>query len=283
MNIGIIGLGLIGGTIAKSLNKNHKITAYDINKDAINYAINNNIIHQGYYDIESFLKDNNLIYLCLYPTDIINFLKKYNDIINKNTLLIEISGIKTNLINEINKIKNKSYDIVFTHPIAGSEKIGVKYANENIFKDANYIITPIKSNKKTNIELAKKLAKGMKFKNISIISKEEHDQIIAYTSQLTHILSLSLVNSIDTNLNLINYIGDSYRDLTRIAEINTNLWPQLFVENKDNLIEKISKFQIELDNYKKVILAGDEKALTTLMEKSKIIHKKAMEENNNES
>ncbi|MGM0495786.1 MAG: prephenate dehydrogenase [Bacillota bacterium] len=283
MNIGIIGLGLIGGTIAKSLNKNHHINAYDINKETINYAINNKIIHKGYNNLEEFLKDNSLIYLCLYPLDIVHFIKKYNAKINKNSLIIEISGIKTNLVNAIERIKNKNYDIIFTHPIAGSEKIGIRYADENIFKDANYIITPIKTNIETNIKLAKRLAKEMNFKNISFLTKEEHDKIIAYTSQLTHILSLSLVNSIDTNLKLVNYIGDSYKDLTRIAEINTKLWPQLFIDNKENLIEKITKFEVELTEFKNALKNEDDVALTKLMEKSKSIHNKAMEETDNES
>lgn len=283
MNIGIIGLGLIGGTIAKSLNKNHQINAYDINKETINYAINNKIIHKGYNNLEEFLKDNSLIYLCLYPLDIVHFIKKYNAKINKNSLIIEISGIKTNLVNAIERIKNKNYDIIFTHPIAGSEKIGIRYADENIFKDANYIITPIKTNIETNIKLAKRLAKEMNFKNISFLTKEEHDKIIAYTSQLTHILSLSLVNSIDTNLKLVKYIGDSYKDLTRIAEINTKLWPQLFIDNKENLIEKITKFQVELTEFKNALKNEDDVALTKLMEKSKSIHNKAIEETDNES
>ncbi|MFW5888854.1 MAG: prephenate dehydrogenase [Bacillota bacterium] len=283
MNIGIIGLGLIGGTIAKSLNKNHNISAYDIDETTLNYAIDNNIITKAYYNINNFLKDNNLIYLCLYPTDIISFLKQYNSHIKKDTLIIDISGVKTKLINEFASIKHKHYDIVFTHPIAGSEKIGIKYADENIFKNANYLITPIIDNKETNINLTEKLAREMNFKNITILTKEKHDQIIAYTSQLTHILSLSLVNSIDKNLNLINYIGDSYRDLTRIAEINSILWSQLFIDNKENLIKKITDFQIELDKYKDALKNKDAKTLKKLMERAKATHKKAMEEEQHES
>ena len=283
MNIGIIGLGLIGGTIAKSLNKKHKISAYDINKETINYAIDNNIINRGYLNLDNFLKDNNLIYLCLYPLDIIKFLKDNNSRINNDSLLIDISGVKTNLINQIENIENKPYDIVFTHPIAGSEKIGVKYANENIFRNTNYLITPTKENKQTNIKLVEKLAREMNFNNITIITKEKHDQIIAYTSQLTHILSLSLVNSIDTDLKLKNYIGDSYRDLTRIAEINSNLWIQLFIDNKENLIKKITDFQIELDKYKNALNNEDDYTLKKLMGKAKATHKKTMEEEKHES
>ncbi len=271
MNIGIIGLGLIGGTIAKSLKNNHVISAFDISKDSLSYALNHKIIHRAYDNVEIFLKENKIIYICLYPSDIIRFFNQYESIIQKNTVFIEISGLKKYMIENLKQKISNDFDIIFTHPVAGREKQGVFYSDENIFTDANYVITPVEQNSQKNIELAIRLAKEMKFKNISKITPEEHDDIIAYTSQLTHIISLSLVSSLDTNLNTIDFIGDSYRDLTRISEINEVLWSELFLNNKEHLLDKIRKFKFELEKFENSLEKTDEKQLKDLMIKSRKI------------
>lgn len=268
MKIGIVGLGLIGGTIAKSLNANHKISGYDRSRETIEYAIENNIIDKSYTDLSSFFSDNDVFFICLYPNDIINFIFKNKDLIPKSKLLIEISGIKKYLIDRIEEFGPLNFDIVFTHPIAGSEKVGIKYSKASIFKNANFVISPVESNKKKNIMLVKDLAEEMGFRNISIVTPEEHDDLIAYTSQLTHVLSLSLVNAISTGLDTSRFIGDSYRDLTRISMINDRLWPELFIYNKDALVRKVENFEAELRKVKDAIKMNDWRRLTELMQKS---------------
>ncbi len=272
MNIGIIGLGLIGGTIAKALNDKHQISAYDISSETLDYALDQQIISKSYTDLSDFLKDNKIIYLCLYPDLIVDFFKNNLDLIQENTVFIEISGIKTSLIKAIAELQINHFEIVYTHPIAGSEKIGVKYADKNIFNKANYAIIETPKNTKTNIKLAESLAKEMNFKNISIISAETHDEIIAYTSQLTHVISLALVNAFKEEINLTKFSGDSYRDLTRIANINTSLWPELFFNNQENLIEKIEDFEKSLAELKKAIATNNQKDLVDLMTKAKNLH-----------
>ena len=286
MKLGIIGLGLIGGTIAKSLNSKHIVSAYDISKDTLTYALENKIIHQAYDNISNFLKDNDVIYLCLYPEMIIDFFKSNKSIIKNDTLFIEISGIKTNLIEKLEKLEKleiKNFDIVFTHPIAGRELVGVKNSDKNIFFNGNYAIIENKKNKQNNIDLTYKLAKEMGFKNISIISAQLHDELLAYTSQLTHIISLSLVNSYKENVNLSHFTGDSYRDLTRIANINIDLWMDLFVNNKDFLLSKITDFQNHIEQFKSAISCNDKVKLAELMNQAKNLHNKFLEESRNES
>lgn len=274
MNIGIVGLGLIGGTIAKSLKNNHFISAYDICEDTLTYALEQNIISKSYHDLGKFFQDNDVVYLCLYPETLLNFIFQNKDLMSINSVYIEISGIKKYMIEKISAMKLKDIDIIFTHPIAGSEKVGVAHSKASIFENANYVITPIVENKKANINLAKKLAKEMGFSNISMITPEQHDDIIAYTSQLTHVLSLSLVNSISTDLETKNFIGDSYRDLTRISMINEKLWPQLFVNNKDSLLKVVHSFEKELNCFKDAIASGDIEKLSKLMIKSTQIRTK---------
>ncbi len=274
MNIGIVGLGLIGGTIAKSLKNNHFISAYDICDDTLTYALEQNIINKSYHDLGKFFQENDVVYLCLYPETLLNFIFQNKDLMSINSVYIEISGIKKYMVDKILAMKLKNIDIIFTHPIAGSEKVGVFHSTASIFENANYVITPVLENKKTNIDLAKKLAKEMGFSNISMISPEEHDNIIAYTSQLTHVLSLSLVNSISTDLETKKFIGDSYRDLTRISMINEKLWPELFVNNKDALLKVINSFEKELNNFKVAIASQDTNKLSKLMVKSTQIRTK---------
>ncbi len=282
MNIGIIGLGLIGGTIAKALNDKHQISAYDISSETLDYALDHNIISKGYSDLSDFLKDNKIIYLCLYPNLIIDFFKNNQDLIQKDTVFIEISGVKTSLIKAIEKLEINHFEIVYTHPIAGSEKIGIKYADKNIFNKANYAIIETPINTKESILLAESLAKEMNFKNISVISADTHDEIIAYTSQLTHVISLALVNAFKEEMNLTKFSGDSYRDLTRIADINTSLWPELFFNNQANLIHKIEDFETSLAEFKKAITNNNNKELVELMTKAKKLHNDYFKVNKNE-
>jgi len=273
MRIGIIGLGLIGGTIAKSLKSKHHISAYDISKETLDYAKANDVVHDAYDNLKDFIANNDIFYLCLYPKSIVNFIFDNKSLFPKHSIIIEVSGIKKYLVDEIENFELENIDIIFTHPVAGSEKVGVTNSKAEIFNNANYVITPVKSNKLENIELAKNLAKEMNFTSIATVSPKEHDDIIAYTSQLTHVLSLSLVNSISTTLDTKRFIGDSYRDLTRISKINEKLWPDLFITNKDALVEKITSFESELRKFKDAIIMNDVDKLEELMIKSTNLRK----------
>ncbi len=282
MKIGILGLGLIGGSIAKALNKKHEISAFDISKESLEYAIKNHIIKTAYKDIDSFLNNNEVIYLCLYPNAIVEFFDKNHALINSKNIFIEISGIKSTLIEKINHLNIHNLRIIYTHPIAGRETSGVTNADDKIFTKGNYAIIKTESNTSTEYSLAESLAIEMGFKNISFIHPEVHDQIIAYTSQLTHIISLSLVSSFQNNVNLTHFTGDSYRDLTRIANINLNLWPELFLQNQSYLYEIMKAFKKQFESFEKAIEQNDYDLLINLMSNAKISHLKYLEDLKNE-
>jgi len=268
MNIGIIGLGLMGGSIAKALNAHHTLIGYDLNPDAIDYAKNHHIIHQGYTKLAPFFDEVEVVYLCLYPQTLVSFIRDHYHEIPKTIVLIEISGIKSELIRRIKKIPYE-FDLIFTHPIAGREKIGVSASTASIFTHANYVICPMDYNQNEHLDLADQLAREMGFSHISYLSPEKHDTIIAYTSKLTHVLSLALVHSDDQSFDTANFIGDSYRDLTRIAMINTTLWSDLFLHNKQHLLDKIEAFKASLTQFEEAIKNDDEKELIQLMEAAK--------------
>lgn len=269
MNIGIVGLGLMGGSIALKLKNTHEIHAYDVNVDALRYALQNGWIAKGHSDPAAFFEAVEVVYLCIYPSDIESFVLKHQHLAKPSTVLIDIAGVKETLIDRVKPILRSDLDFVFTHPIAGREKVGVAFAKGNLFERANYIITPTAINKPSSLELAASLAEELGFETVTKVDPATHDDVIAYTSQLTHVLSLALVESGSDELDLARFIGDSYRDLTRIAMINEPLWSELFISNKSRLLAKIDRFQETLKNYRDWIESGDKATLESHMKVAK--------------
>lgn len=267
MNIGIVGIGLIGGSYAKSLRKYpYKIYGIDNNQESLNYALENNIIDVGTTEPSKILKDLDVVFLCLYPHDAVKFVKANINNFKRDAIISDVVGVKRFMINNLDIYYNDDVEFVFAHPIAGKETSGIKNSSEAIFHNANFVITPTKYNKDESVNLIKTLAKQMGFKNVSLISDVQHDEIISFTSQLTHVIALSLVNSDDEKYDTSLFIGDSYKDLTRIAMINDSLWPELFINNKDFLLRKINNFEKELDILKEAIQNKDIEKIRELMQ-----------------
>ena len=265
----IIGLGLIGGSYAKGLTKyGYEVYAYNKNIKSINYAKENNFIVDGTDEItEIFLQNFDRIIFSLYPKIFIEYIDKYHNYFKKGTIISDVTGIKGAIVD---KIQNKLYpDIEFiaAHPMAGKELSGVENSDENIFINANYIITPTDKNSKKGIDFAKEIGTALKFKKISTLSPKEHDEMIAFLSQLTHCIAISLMTCKDS-LYLSDYTGDSFRDLTRIANINENMWTELFLMNKTALLTEIELFIQELTKLHDYIYNNDEEKIKQMMKLS---------------
>ena len=243
MNIGIIGLGLMGASFAKRLSPQKDKTIYGIdqNKQTIQTALESNIIKEGSTDPGKLIKKCNLIILALYPTMIKPWIVENQQYLESGTILMDISGVKTNIVEPVQAILREDLELISIHPMCGRESRGIDFAQADIFDNANYIIVPTNKNTPTAIEAAKQLGKDLRVKNISILSCEEHDRMIGFLSQLTHVIAVSLMNTHD-NSHLVEYTGDSFRDLTRIATINEDLWSELFLLNKDILLDEIDQF-----------------------------------------
>lgn len=243
MNIGIIGLGLMGASFAKRLSPQKDKTIYGIdqNEQTIQTALELNIIKEGSTDPGKLIKECNLIILALYPTMIKPWIVENQQYLESGTILMDISGVKTNIVEPVQAILRKDLELISIHPMCGRESRGIDFAQADIFDNANYIIVPTNKNTATAIEAAKQLGKDLRVKNISILSCEEHDRMIGFLSQLTHVIAVSLMNTHD-NSHLVEYTGDSFRDLTRIATINEDLWSELFLLNKDILLDEIDQF-----------------------------------------
>lgn len=243
MNIGIIGLGLMGASFAKRLSPQKDKTIYGIdqNEQTIQTALELNIIKEGSTDPDKLIKKCNLIILALYPTMIKPWSVENQQYLESGTILMDISGVKTNIVEPVQAILREDLELISIHPMCGRESRGIDFAQADIFDNANYIIVPTNKNTPTAIEAAKQLGKDLRVKNISILSCEEHDRMIGFLSQLTHVIAVSLMNTHD-NSHLVEYTGDSFRDLTRIATINEDLWSELFLLNKDILLDEIDQF-----------------------------------------
>lgn len=269
MNITIVGLGVIGGSIGLSLRGKiygAKIKGIDIINETLDKAKELNIIEEGAIDgseaSTDIIKNSDIIFLSIYPKDIKKFIDKYRDIFKSGVTIIDTSGIKGSIVKEINIPKN--IDFILVHPMAGREKKGIDFASRKVFIGANFIITTREENKKENIEKVKILARKMGFTNIVEASIMKHDEIIAFTSQLPHAIAVALVNSDNLDIQTGLFVGDSYKEITRIANINEDLWSELFIKNKENLIARIENFENELKKIKMSIKNEDEDILREL-------------------
>ncbi len=270
MKIGIVGLGLIGGTYAKSLRPyRYHLVGIDIDPLAIAYALDNNIVDEATDDPTTVLGDLDVVFLCLYPDRAVDFVRKHINQFKRDAIVSDVAGIKRYMIDQLEVYKD-DIQLVFAHPIAGRETIGIKHSDEAIFQNANFVITPTKHNTEEALNLIETLARQMGFSSVARIQDFEHDDIIAYTSQLTHAIAISLVNSDDDKYDTSRFIGDSYKDLTRIAMINDDLWAELFLRNKDFLTRRINAFEEQLDLLKDALARKDRESLRELMRESTV-------------
>ncbi len=253
-NITIVGLGLIGGSLAMALKelRPKNIWGIDINANAIQFAEEQGIVNKGYINPEIPLSNSDIVIVCLYPNATIQFIKDNLKNFKEGTIITDTAGIKNKLINEIEKFLPDTIDFIGGHPMTGKECKGIEHASKDIFIDANYIITPTKKNKNLNIKIIEDIALKIGCKRVVKVSPKKHDEIIAYTSQLPHILASALVNS-DINDDTKLFVGGSFNDATRVATVNADLWLELIMENKDNIIKCIDVFERRIKSIKNAI------------------------------
>lgn len=265
----IIGLGLLGGSYASCLmDAGYQVYAIDKNASSIEYAIKNNIIVDGKTEVcKEFVKQFDLLIFCLYPKVFVNWLKEYQHLIKPNTILTDVTGIKTWLVKEIESFIRKDLEYIGAHPMAGKEVYGVENSDKSIFLNANYIITPTINSTDKAINVAYEIGKALNFKTITKLSIEEHDEMIGFLSQLTHCIAVSLMTCKDST-HLVDYTGDSFRDLTRIAKINEDMWSELFLLNKDELLKQMDSFLVQFENLKKTIEENDVESMKDIMRTS---------------
>ena len=246
----IVGLGLLGGSYAKGLKEaGYKVYGIARRQETIDYALEHSYIDEGSTDTK-LVEKADVVILCLYPSIMIDWLEANKQYLKDGAIVSDISGVKASVVKPIQDIlEGQNNEFISTHPMAGKESSGIEYANTEMFLTANFIIVPTEENTQSAIDIMWEVAEILKFHHISILSVQEHDRMIGFLSQLTHVIAVSLMNTHDDE-KLVDYTGDSFRDLTRIAKINENMWSELFLFNKEILLEEITSFQESLQDFK---------------------------------
>ena len=269
MNFCIVGLGLLGGSYAMALTeKGHTVTAVDLRGEAIDWARRRGIITEGATDgFEPLLERADAVVVCLYPDIAAPWLREHQKHFKPGVLITDVCGVKGHYVDEVQSFLREDAEFIACHPMAGREVSGVEYADCAMFRVANFLITPTAKNTRRGITFAHALADDLGFARVTELTCAEHDKVIGYVSQLTHAIAVSLMNAND-DPHLVDYTGDSFRDLTRIAKINDKLWSELFFANREVLCDEIDAFTASLLDLREKLATGDEAGLRALFVKS---------------
>lgn len=265
----IVGLGLIGGSYAEGLTKaGYMVGAITRSASTLKYALKKGIVASGATVVEEdYLSGFDIIISGLYPTTLLEWVEQYQKWFKSGALLTDVTGVKGAIVSKIQNMLRGDVEFVGAHPMAGREVSGVQNADSRIFLGANYIVTPTERNSEAAIQKCEELGHILGFGNISRLSPERHDEIIGFLSQLTHCIAVSLMNCKEPG-EMAGYTGDSFRDLTRIAKINDNMWPELFMLNKKELLEQMDLFRTEFMRLRTAIEKDDIATVRLMMQTS---------------
>ena len=265
----IVGLGLIGGSYAQALSDlGYTVGAITRSQKSIDYAKEKGIIASGTTEVTpEYVSQFDIVVFSLYPGVLLDWIEKYQAFIKHGALLTDVTGVKVPVVYKIQKMLRDDLEFVGAHPMAGREVYGVENADKTIFRNANYIVTPTDKNTKAGIDACKSLGKILGFKTIAELSPEEHDEMIGFLSQLTHCIAVSLMTCKESE-KLVDYTGDSFRDLTRIAKINEDMWCELFLLNKKELLSQMDLFIDKFKELKSSIETSDTEKIKSIMRTS---------------
>jgi len=269
MNIGIIGLGLMGGSFAKAIKRytDHIVYGQDISQEVVYKAISENAI-DNVLSVDN-IGSCDLIIVALYPDEAIKYVKAVAPFINTKSIVIDCVGVKRRVCEGILPIAEKyGFEFIGTHPMAGIEFSGYDKSKEDMFINASMIMVINENNNKKSCSILEEFFIELGFNNIKYATPEEHDSMIAYTSQLAHVVSSAYVKS-PSALKHKGFSAGSFKDMTRVAYLNEDMWTQLFLENADNLSLEVENIIERLKEYHDAIKKGDSNELRILLKKGK--------------
>lgn len=257
----IVGLGLIGGSLAAALRdfEDYTVTGVDNDEEVLRFAREQGIANELTCDAEAAVREGDLVVCCLHPKGITDFLKRYSRMFKPGSLVSDVCGVKSAVMEAASALPD-SIDFIGGHPMAGKEKGGIWNFSPGLFKGAHYLITPSHGSRSENIELMGRIADYIGARDLIITSPEQHDRIIAYTSQIMHVLACSICEEPDM-FDCLGFEGGSFRDCTRVAALDAKLWTELFSMNGDALSGVIKRLEDSLSAYREIIEQKDEQAL----------------------
>lgn len=279
----IVGLGLIGGSYAEALSKKgYEVGAIDQKQEAIDFALRKGYIASGKTSVDKdYVGKFDVVVFALYPHAFVEWIEKNQSCLKSGAIVTDVTGVKGGIVYDVQNMLRDDVEFIAAHPMAGRECSGVENAKAEIFEGANYIVVPTEKNTQEAIELCKDLGRELGFKHISELSVKQHDEMVGFLSHLTHCIAVSLMVCKESG-HLADYTGDSFRDLTRIAKINDEMWSELFLLNKDEIVEQMNLFEQHFGKLKECIQNDDREGIREMMRlstKRRKVFDKCNEEN----
>ncbi len=231
--------------------------AIDIDENILIAAEKLDVISKGFTDPADVLGESDIVILCIYPSLVIDFVKEHMENFKSGCIITDVAGVKRHIVNELSGIVRDDIDFIPGHPMAGNEFRGFLYADKKIFEGCSYLLTPTEKNKEENLVIIETLVKRIGASVVLRTDIDTHDTMIAYASQLIHVIASSIVNSEYYSDDITLFSGGSFKSATRVANINPDLWTDAFLENKDNLIKQIDAFSSNIQMLKEALIEND--------------------------
>ena len=265
----IVGLGVIGGGYARALSRQgFRVRCITKNQADIDYAMERNMIEYGTTEVDpALIAESDLIIFALYPQVFLDWIEANQSLFRSGTLITDVTGVKGSVVARVQGMLRPDVEFIAAHPMAGRESSGVEYSDDSVFRGANFIITPTERNTPEAIATARELGELLGFARISELTPQKHDEMIAFLSQLTHCIAVTLMTC-SNKPSIEKYTGDSFRDLTRIARINDEMWSELFLLNRDELLREMDSFIAEFGRLRYMLAMGDREGMRETMRAS---------------
>ena len=264
MIVGVVGLGLIGGSLAKALKESNKVTvlALDKNELTTKIAIMSQFIDG---DLNGRLDECDFVFIAIDAYETVKFVKENEKNFKKECIVVDCAGVKKVVCEPCFKVAEENgFHFVGGHPMAGTQFSGLKYSKQDMFKGENFVLVPKKGEDVNILAKIKEVLRLALFSSVSVTTAEKHDEIIAFTSQLAHVVSNAYVKSPNAKVHK-GFSAGSYKDLTRVAYLNEDMWAKLFLSNAENISFEIENLITELEKYNKAIKENDFESLKALL------------------
>ena len=262
----IVGLGLLGGSYAKALKKKGIcVDAITLEQSSIDYALANDIIDRGTTEVDATrIAEADLVIFALYPHIFVKWIEEHGHLLRLGQVITDVTGVKESIVYQVQDLIPEGVEYIAAHPMAGREVGGVENSDDALFKGANFIVVPTEKNTTNAIWLCTELGYALGFSDVSCLDPKKHDEMIGFLSQLTHCIAVSLMCTCD-DPNMKRYTGDSFRDLTRIANINDEMWSELFLSNRQTLLEQMDAYRTRFDRLYDCIKDDDREGIREMM------------------
>lgn len=262
----VVGLGLIGGSYAAALSDaGFEVGGIDASPESVAYAVEHGFVAHGRSEVTAdYVGEFDVLVFALYPHVLLEWTEANAALIKHGALVTDVTGVKMQVVDRMQSLLGDRAEFVGAHPMAGREVSGVLHADAKLFCGANYIVTPTEANTEEGILLCEELGRAIGSGTVSRLSPREHDEMIGFLSQLTHCIAVALMTCKESR-HLVDYTGDSFRDLTRIAKINEKMWSELFLLNKEELLAQMDLFLENFCELRRELAEEDREAMMERM------------------